>query len=115
LAHRGAVEVLEDGEAALQQVGAKRLGFAVGQGPKTGLPHERERILEQIRIVERQDLIAVVVDVEIRQLADDRREVLLRARVVVTPRVLNTAVFGRRVGGPAQPDKGEPAVVADGR
>ena len=63
---RGAVEVLEDREAALQQVGAKRLGFAVGQVPEARLPHERDRILEQLRIVERQDQAAVVVDVEVR-------------------------------------------------
>ena len=113
----GAVEVLEDGEAALQQVGAKRLCFAVGEVPEPGLPHERDRVLEQIRIVERQDLVAVVVDVEVRELTDDRREVLLRARVIVTPRVLNaeTTVRRREVGAPAKPDKSEPAVVADGR
>src|SRR5262249_17989763 len=99
----------------LQEVTAKRLRFAVRERPETRLPHERDRVLEEIRIVERQDLIAVVVDVEIRKLADDRREVLLSARVVVTPRVLNTPSTVRRGGAPPQPDKGESAVVANGR
>ena len=114
---RRAVEVLEDREAALQQVGAERLCFAVGEGPEPRLPHERDRVFEEIRIVERQDLVAVVVDVEVGQLADDRREVLLSPRVIVVPRVLNAETTARRgeVGAPAQPHKRESAVVTDGR
>jgi hypothetical protein len=84
------------------QVGTKRLCFAVGEVPEPGLPHDRDRVLEQIRIVERQDFIAVVVDVEVGQLADDRRKVLLGARVIVAPRVLSdeTAAHPGEVGAP---------------
>ena len=75
-----AVEVFEHREPALQQIGAKRLGLAVGEVPESGLPHERDRILEQLRIVERQDQAAVGADVECGELLDDEREVLLGAR-----------------------------------
>ena len=63
---RAAVEVLEHREAALQQIGAKRLRLAIGEIPEARLPHERDRILEQLGIVERQDPAAVGVDVERR-------------------------------------------------
>src|SRR6185369_12322386 len=110
-------EVLEDREAALQQVGAKRLCFAVGEVPEPRLPHERNRVFEQIRIVERQDLVCRLLLEKKNKLTDDRREVLLLAWVIVTPRVLKSETTTRRgdVGAPAQPHKREPTVVADGR
>jgi len=76
----GAVEVLEHGEAALEEIRAKRLGFAIGEVPEAGLPHERNGVLEQLGIVEREDEAAVGSHVERRELVHDRRQVLFRAR-----------------------------------
>ena len=73
-----AVEIFEHGEAALQQVGAKRRGFAIGEIPEAGLPHEGDRVVEQLRIVEREHQAPVGANVEGRQLLEDEREVLLR-------------------------------------
>src|SRR4051812_43670161 len=81
----GAVEILEDGKAAFLEVGAKRRRFRVAHDPETGLPHECNGMLEQFGIVEREDAAAVHSYVEIRELADDLRQVLLSARVVVVP------------------------------
>ena len=111
---RGAVEILEHREAALQQVAAERRRLAIGQVPESRLPHERDRILEQLGIVERQDAAAVRVDVDVRQLSQDQREVLLGARVVVIPGGAEAAAARRaQVRPPSQPHEREPAVVGE--
>jgi hypothetical protein len=66
-----AAEVLEHRKAALQQVRAERARLDVIQHPEARLPHECDRIPEQIGIVECQDAAAVGPDVEKRELADD--------------------------------------------
>ena len=110
----GAVEVLEHREAALQQVGAKRLRFAIGEVPEARLPHERDRILEQLGIVERENQAAVGANVERGELLEDQREVLFRARVVVIPRRAEAAAAeNAEVGPPAQSHEREPAVVGE--
>ena len=83
---RGAIEILEDREAALEQVVAKRRGLAIGQVPEAWFPHERDGVLEELGVVERQDAAAVVADVDVRQLTHDRAQILLGARIVVVPR-----------------------------
>jgi hypothetical protein len=44
-------EVVEDRKATLEQVGAKRGGFAVGHLPIARFPHEGDRIPEQLGII----------------------------------------------------------------
>jgi hypothetical protein len=70
---------------------------------------------EQLGIVERQDAAAVGANVDVRQLADNRSEVLLGARVIVVPRRAEAAAREAEVGFPAQPDEREAAVVLDVR
>ena len=110
----GAVEVLEHREAALQQVGAKRLRFTIGEIPEARLPHERNRVLEQLGIVERENQAAVGADVEGGEFFDDQRQVLLGARVVVIPRRAEAAAARKaEVGLPPQSHEREPAVVGE--
>ena len=57
----------------------------IGQIPEPRFPHERDRELEQLGVVERQNAAPLGVDIELRQLVQDQREVLLRPRIVVIP------------------------------
>ena len=85
----GAVEVLEHREAALQQIRAERFGLAIGEIQKPGSHMNGDRILEELRIVEREDLAAVVVGCRDRSASrNDRGRFCFRARVVVVPRSL---------------------------
>src|SRR6185503_1251479 len=80
-----AVEVLEYGKAALHQIRAEGCGLAIRQVPKTRLPHEGDRIVEQLRIVQRENQAVFSMRVEQRQLLEDHREMTLGARIVVVP------------------------------
>ncbi len=102
-------EVVDDDEAALLQVRAQARRLLVGHDPGAGLAHVRDRVLEQLRIVERQDVRFVRVRVQVAQLVQDLHEMLLAGRVVVRPRqpLRGEAV----VGAVAQPHEREPAVV----
>ena len=50
------LEVVDDDEAALLDVGAQRGGLAVGQRPPADLDDVRDRVLEQLRVVQRRTL-----------------------------------------------------------
>src|SRR6185295_468580 len=78
-----AVEVVEDREAAFQQVLAKPVRFAVRQAPESGLPHVSDRVLEEIGIVEGKNQGAVGVQVDKRDFLENLGKVLLGARIVV--------------------------------
>src|SRR5690349_20653758 len=80
-----AIEILEDGKAALQQVRTERFGLAIGELPESGLPHERDRKLRQLRIIEGKDTAAIQPDVQRGELAQDLREVLFGSRIIVIP------------------------------
>jgi hypothetical protein len=109
-----AVEVLEHREAALQEIGRKRLRLTIGEIPEAGLPHERHRVLEQLRIVERENQAAVGANIEGREFLEDERQVLLRAGKVVVPRRAEAAASGRaEVGLPAQSRERELAVLGE--
>ena len=107
---RRAVEILEHGEATLQQISAERARLDLGHRPEAGLPHEGDRILEQIRIVEREDATAVDVDVEIGELVQDLREMLFGARIVVIPRRVPAAAEAAAAT-PCQADERDPPVI----
>src|SRR5262249_58211193 len=109
---RGAVEIFEDGEAALQQICSKRLGLAVRQAPEPWLPHVGDRILEQLRVVERQDAAAVLADVKVSQLTQDLAQVLLGTRVIVIPGG-RPAPAKASVAAPAEAHKREAAIVVE--
>ncbi len=108
-----AVEVLEHREAALEQVRAKGFGLPIREVPEAGLPHERDGILEQLRIVEGENQAAVHPDVEAGQLVDDLRQVLFGARVVVIPGGTPAAPRDGEIGLPSQPNERKPAVVLE--
>src|SRR5687768_17144662 len=108
-----AVEVFEYGKATLQQIGAKRRRFRVGGIPESWLPHEGDRVVEQLRIVEGENQARVGANVEGRQFLEDEREVPLGPRVVVIPRRVEATAAKAGVGAPAQSHKRETSVVGE--
>ena len=104
-------EVVENDEPALFQIGAEALGFLVGHRPEARLRHVGDRIVEQLRIVERQDVRAVEARLDVGDLLQDLREVDLAARIVVRPLRPAASAAEPTAGGVAQPDEHEAAVV----
>src|SRR5262245_39758154 len=79
-------EVVENDEAAFLEIRAEALGFLVGRHPVARLDHVGDRIVEQLRIVERQDVRPVDPRVHVRDLLQDLPEMHFAARIVVRPR-----------------------------
>src|SRR5262249_25328763 len=102
-------EVVDDHEAALLQKGAQAERLLIGHHPAAGLAQVGNRVLEQFRIVEGDDVGLLRVRVQVGQLVHDLHEVLFAGRIVVRPRqaLRREAV----IGAVADPHEGEPAVV----
>src|SRR5439155_293343 len=105
-----AAEVVEDHEATLQQVRTKVGRLLVRHEPAARLGHVGERILEQVRIVERKDVALLRVRRQIADLVHDLHEVPLAGRVVVRPCGALGLERDRRTV--SQPDERELSVVA---
>ena len=80
-----ALEVVEDDEPALQEVVTEVLRFRFVRDPEPWLGHVDDRVLEDPRIVQVEDVAAVDPDAHVRDVVDDRRQVSIRRRVVVLP------------------------------
>ena len=108
-----AIEVFEYREATFQEPGTKGLGLSIGEMPEAGLPHERDRVLEQLRIVEREDPAAVGVDIDRGELVHDEREVALRSGNIVIPGRVEAPAGEAEVRFPAEPHERHSAVVRE--
>src|SRR6185503_19427520 len=73
-------------EAALLQVVAQSRRFLVREHPLPRLAQVGDRILEQLRVVEGEDVGLLRVRVQVAELVDDLHEVLFARRVVMRPR-----------------------------
>ena len=107
-------EVVDDHEPALLHVRAKRRCFAVGHRPPVDFDDVGDRVVKELRIVER-ERVDLVVRVEEADLIQDLHEVAFRQRIAVAPRrpaAVPIAAGRRRV---FQADEGEASVVGDVR
>ena len=106
----GRLEVVDEQESALLQIGAQPRGLAIGDGPPADLDDVRDRILEELGIVERHG-VDLVMRAEEAHLVHDLHQVPLGERIAVDP--------GRTAAGPEAAGRGivahaherEPAVV----
>ena len=103
-------EVIEDDEAALEQIVTQAQHFLVGRAPVSRLAEIRDGILEQLGIVEREDVAVLRANAQRGQLAEDPGEVPLATRVIVRPLdVLPESAVAAH--GVANAREGEPSVV----
>src|SRR5207244_11185829 len=81
-----AAEIVEDDEAALQQVRAERGSLFVVHRPEARLGHVRDWVLAQVRVVEGQNVALLDVRIEVADLVEDFRQVPLGIGIAVRPR-----------------------------
>ena len=84
-------KIVEDDHSAFSKVIAQPLRLLVGHGPEAGLRHVENRIVEERRIVEREDVRAVDARRGECQLAQNLHHVDVGGRIVVHPRRLTPA------------------------
>ena len=75
-----AVEVVEDDEAAFEEIGAQVRGLGLVGRPVAGLGHVDDGILEDARIVEIEDVAAVQMDAHVGDVVEDGGEVPIGRR-----------------------------------
>jgi hypothetical protein len=80
-----ASEVVDDEEAAFEQVVAQAPDLLLRRSPRPDLDDVGDGVLEEARVVEREDVRTVGEGTDERRLVDDSQEVVLGARVVVRP------------------------------
>src|SRR5437899_1398543 len=102
-------KVVDDDEAALLQIRAKRRRFIVGDVPAARLAEVDDGVLEELGIVERHHVGLVDVRLQVADLVEDLHHVPLAFGVIVRPRnALRLVGDGRAV---AKADKDEPRVI----
>ncbi len=104
------LEVVEDGEAALEEVLTEAGPLFVGHHPEARLPHIKDGVVEDLGVVQAQDA-PLRVDVDQRELAKDPGEVDFGSRIVVIPGVAHASA-AHATPIPPQTHEPEPAVVA---
>ena len=112
------LEVVDDDEAALLDVGAECGGFGLAQRPPSDFDDVRNRILEQFGIVEREHVHVVGVRAEIADVVHDAHQVLLGNRVAMHPRRTAASPVTARRRLVLNADEREPPIVrhvVDGR
>ena len=102
-------EVVEDQEATLLDVVLNARQLAVIHLPEARLGHVGNRIREDLRVVQPEDVAAFEMRFDERDLLEDPREVALGPRVVVGPWRFTATVLDTMTN----PDESEPAVIRD--
>ena len=107
------LEVVDDDEAAFLDVGAQRGGARVAQRPPADFDDVCQRILEQLRIFERDHVDLVRARVEEAEVVHDPHQVLFRERIPVDPGRPSAGPVAARRGVVLDADEGELTVVRD--
>src|SRR3989441_1174133 len=110
---KGGFVIVDDYEAAFLDVGAQRRGLAVRERPPADLDDVRDRILEQLRIIEREDVRIVCMRPEVADVVHDPHQVLLGDGIAVHPRGPAARPVATRRRLVLDADEREPAVVRD--
>src|SRR5262249_48873542 len=76
-------EVVEDDEASLLKVRPEAKRLLVGHRPEAGLAHVGDRVLEELRVVEREDVRTLGIRADRGQRGEDLREMLFGGRIAV--------------------------------
>jgi hypothetical protein len=84
-AEPGDFEVVDDEEAALLQVRSEPLGFRIGHVPPADFDDVRDRILEQLRVVQPQAVDFLGARPEVADLVQNPHQVLFGERIAVRP------------------------------
>ena len=98
-------EIVEDDESALEQIRTHARRFAIGHRPKAGFGHVRDRILQELGIIERDGVALVDVRPQRRDLAHDLHQVRLGHAVAMRPRrqaAIVVAAWTRHIPDPSE-------------
>ena len=85
-AEPGDLEIVDDEEAAFLKIGAQPLSFRVGHVPPSDFDDVRDRVLEELGVVQPQAVDFLRARPEIADLVENPHQVLFGQRIAVRPR-----------------------------